>query len=258
MAEKSGFIWYELMTNDLDKAVDFYSTVVGWDIRDSGMPGMRYLIFGKSGKDVGGMMSWSSVGPEKPTKWAGHLHTADVNAATAAVVADGGKELRPPADIPGIGRFSVVADPQGADYLLFQPNQTGAPPRLNPAELGAVGWHELSTTDWQKAWDFYSKHYGWTKDAAVDMGPMGMYQTFSQSEDTGGGGMMNLLPSPDTAVPGPFWKFYFTVEDIQAAAETVKGKGGAILHGPVQVPGGGWILQAVDPEGGSFALTALK
>ena len=258
MAENSGFVWYELMTNDLDKAVEFYSTVVGWDIRDSGMPGMRYMIFGKGGKDVGGMMSWFSIGSEKPTKWAGHLHTTNVDAETAAVVADGGKQFRPPTDIPGVGRFSVVADPQGAEYLLFQPNQAEAPPRPNPADLGAVGWHELATIDWQKAWDFYSKHYGWTKDVAVDMGSMGTYQTFSQNKDAAGGGMMNLPPSPDPVVPGPFWKFYFTVEDIQAAAEKVKGKGGTILHGPAQVPGGGWIIQALDSEGGAFALTALR
>ena len=54
---KSGFVWYELMTNNLDKAVAFYGSVVGWDVRDSGMPGMRYMLFGKDGKDVGGMMS---------------------------------------------------------------------------------------------------------------------------------------------------------------------------------------------------------
>jgi predicted enzyme related to lactoylglutathione lyase len=52
-----GFIWYELVTNDMDKAVDFYKKVVGWDIKDSGMPGMRYMLFGKDGKDVGGMMT---------------------------------------------------------------------------------------------------------------------------------------------------------------------------------------------------------
>ncbi len=66
-ANKSGFVWYELATNDLDEAVKFYGKVVGWEIRDSGMPGMQYMIFGKDGKDVGGMMSWQSMGQQKPT-----------------------------------------------------------------------------------------------------------------------------------------------------------------------------------------------
>ena len=255
MAEKSGFVWYELMTNDLDKAIDFYTNVVGWDVRDSGMPGMRYMMFGKDGKDVGGMMSWSSVGTEKPTRWVGHIHTANVDAETAATVADGGKQYRPPTDIPGVGRFSVVADPQGAEYMLFQPNLTEAPPRLNPMQVGAVGWRELLTTDWHKAWEFYSKHYGWTQDVAVDMGPMGTYQTFRLDEPTFGGGMMNIPPGQPT---GPAWLFYFTVEDINAAAERVKANGGTVTHGPAQVPGGGWIVQAQDSQNGNFALTASK
>ena len=252
---KSGFVWYELMTGDLDAAVSFYSAVVGWDVRDSGMPGMRYMLFGKDGKDVGGMMSWSSMGANKPPKWLGHIYTPDVDAETAAVVADGGKQYRPPTEIPGVGRFSVVADPQGAEYLLFQPKSGEMPPRLGPTEAGGVGWRELGTTDWQKAWEFYSSHYGWTKDMAVDMGPMGTYQTFKMDEPFGGG-MMNL--PAELKARGPAWLFYFTVEDINAAAQRVKDNGGNIMHGPAQVPGGSWILMAADQQGCGFALTAAK
>ncbi len=255
--EASGFIWYELMTDDQDKAVDFYGKVVGWDVRDSGMPGMRYMIFGKGGKDVGGIMSWTSAGTSKPTKWVGHVHTTDVDAETAAVVADDGKQWRPPTDIPGVGRFSVVADPQGAEFLLFEPKTTDAPARLGPTENGNVGWRELATTDWEKAWEFYSGHYGWTKAPAVDMGPMGTYQTFMTTEGDGGG-MMTIPPEMAGKMPGPAWLFYFIVDDIQAASERVKSNGGSITHGPVQVPGGGWIVQGLDSQGGAFALTAAK
>lgn len=254
---KAGFVWYELMTGDLDKATTFYGNVVGWDVRDSGMPGMRYMLFGKQGKDVGGMMSWDSLGMQMPTAWKGHIYTPDVDAETAAVVAEGGKQHRPPQDIPGVGRFSVVSDPQGAEFLLFQPNQTEAPPQLGPAEVGGVGWHELGTTDWQKAWQFYSSHYGWTKDMAVDMGPMGTYQTF-KLDAVQGGGMMTVPAELASKTPGPAWLFYFTVDDIQAAAQRVKDNGGGITHGPAQVPGGSWILQGTDTQGGGFALTAAK
>src|ERR1700736_5337490 len=69
-----GFIWYELVTNDMDKAVNFYKKVVGWDVKDAGMPGFTYMIFGKDGKDVGGMMTWAGAGaPELPPEWLGHL-----------------------------------------------------------------------------------------------------------------------------------------------------------------------------------------
>ena len=244
------------MTTDLDAAIAFYGKVVGWDIRDSGMPGMQYMLFGKDGKDVGGMASWSSMGMDKPAGWRGHIHTTDVDAETAAVVADGGKEHRAPADIPGTGRFSAVADPQGAEYLLFQPNQSEAPSRLKPEEVGAAGWNELATTDWESAWQFYSSHYGWTKDVTVDMGPMGTYQTFSTS--TSGGGMMNLPPFLAAKGAKPAWLFYFTVEDIKAAAQRVTDNGGTVTHGPASVPGGAWILQGTDPQGAAFAVTAAS
>lgn len=258
--EKSGFVWYEHMTNDLDRTVQFYREVVGWDVRDSGMPGMRYMIFGKDGKDVGGMCSWAELGQrDKAPKWVGHIHTRDVDAETAAVVADGGKEWRAPQDIPGVGRFSVVADPQGAEYMLFQPNGQQTPARLGPKEAGNVNWHELVTTDWEKAWEFYSRHYGWTKDTAISMGPMGTYQTFTLDGQESGGGMMNMLPQQQGgSSSGPAWSFYVTVEDIQAAAQRVKENGGAVTQGPMQVPGGGWVLRGTDPEGSSFALTAAK
>ena len=254
--QASGFVWYELMTTDLDAAVAFYGKVVGWDIRDSGMPGMQYMLFGKDGKDVGGIVSWASMGMNKPPAWRGHLHTADVDAETAAVVADGGTKFRAPADIPGVGRFSVVGDPQGAEYLLFQPAPAEPPARLGPSEVGSVGWNELATTDWESAWTFYSKHYGWTADMAVDMGPMGTYQTFTTAGGMSGGGMMTLPPFLVDKGQPPAWLFYFTVDDIQAARQRVLDSGGVVTHGPAQVPGGAWILQGTDPQGGSFAVTA--
>ena len=250
---RSSFVWYELMTSDLDGALAFYKDVVGWELKDSGMPGMRYFMFGKDGKDVGGI---SSMGPDTPTKWMGHLFTTDVDAATAAVVAAGGHVSRQPTDIPGVGRFSAVSDPQGAPYFLFQPNPTERQPaQLGPTDIGSVSWRELVTTDWEKAWEFYSTHYGWTKQTAIEMGPMGTYQTF-MLDDLAGGGMMNLFPAADGTPPPPEWNFYFTVDAIHAAATRVTHAGGTVLQPPMQVPGGSWVMRGADPQGGRFALTA--
>ncbi|MGI4757686.1 MAG: VOC family protein [Janthinobacterium lividum] len=256
MAEQaSGFIWYELMTSDTAAAAAFYGKVVGWDVRDSGMPPEgQYLLFGKDGKDVGGIMAWKSIGMDLPTTWRGHIYTADVASAAAALVRDGGKQVKPVQHMPGVGRWGIVDDPQGANYLLFQPEPTDAPQRLQPNEVGAVGWHELGTTDWEAAWKFYSEHYGWTKGMAVDMGPMGTYQTFMAGDQ--GGGMMNLPPFAIDKGAKPGWLYYLTVDSIQAAKQRVLDGGGTVTHGPAQVPGGAWILQGTDPQGGAFALTA--
>jgi uncharacterized protein len=55
-------------------------------------------------------------------------------------------------------------------------------------------------------------------------------------------------------VPAPRWQYYFNVGDIDAATARVKERGGQILNGPMEVPGGSWIVQCTDPQGALFAL----
>lgn len=254
---KAGFVWYELMTGgDVHAAAKFYADVVGWDVKDAQMPGITYLIVGKDGKDVAGMMSWQSMGMDNPTVWKGHIGTADVDAEVDAVTGDGGTVNRAPQDIPGVGRFASVNDPQGVEYLLFQPGTQYAPPRLAPNEVGNVGWHELLTSDWESAWEFYAKHYGWEKDYAHDMGPAGIYQTFRIDTGTYTGAMMNL-PADGSYGP-PRWQFYFQVPDVAAAVPKIEAGGGKVTMGPHVVPGGSTIVVATDPQGGVFALVSGK
>lgn len=85
------------------------------------------------------------------------------------------------------------------------------------------------------------------------MGEAGTYQLFTLGERTLGG-MFNQPP----AVPGPAWQYYFNVEDIDAAVSRVAANGGKICNGPIQVPGGSWIVQVVDPQGASFALVGPR
>jgi len=254
MAE--GFIWYELMTNDMTKAVSFYKNVIGWDVRDSGTPGMTYMLFGKDGCDVGGMMTWADAGaPAGPPVWMGHIHTARLDEELKAVTTDGGAVIKPTQTIPGVGRFAVVMDPQEAKYLLFEPGPGEVPPRLDQLAAGNVGWHELLTDDPATAFDYYSKHYGWQKDYAHDMGPMGVYQTFRIDKPRYSGGMMNRRgPGVPDGIP-PHWKFYFSVDDIEAAQKRVIDAGGTVTMPPIKVPGGPRVMLAIDDQGGHFALT---
>ena len=119
-----------------------------------------------------------------------------------------------------------------------------------------MAWCELATMDAEKAWAFYSRHYGWTADEAFNMGPMGTYQTFKLDGQTSGGGMMNLPAGMAEQAGGPAWSFYFQVDDIHATAERVQAAGGTVTQGPMQVPGGGWVLRGLDTQGGPFALSA--
>lgn len=246
------FFWYELMTNDLDAAEAFYTAVVGWKPQafNNATGNSRYVVMNAGERGVGGLMMLPEDARQMPPAWIGYIFTRNVDASTKAVKEAGGAIHREPSDIPDVGRFSVVADPQGAMFNFLQPNGPDQPP-VPMTTPGHIGWHELYTTDWQAAFDFYSGQFGWTKGDAMDMGSMGTYQLFAVDGGSTGG-MMN---KPEQ-MPIPAWLFYFNVEGIDAAAKRVTDKGGTILMGPMEVPGGQWIIQCRDPEGAYFALVA--
>ena len=245
-------IWYDLVTPNLKAAQKFYSAVVGWKIVDAGM---SYAIANAGDISVGGMMQSpkDTTDVDMQPHWNGHVYVADVDASTQQAVAAGAKICREPSEIPGIGRFAVIADPQGATLILFKPNSREMPKPVAPDTAGHIGWRELHTSDAAAAWKFYQSLFGWTKSREFDMGQMGLYHVF----ETGGadaGGMMNKMP--DT--PKSHWLYYFNVDGIDAAIARVKKAKGKIVMGPHQVPTGHWIVQCTDPQGAAFALLSLK
>ena len=249
------FFWYDLMTTDTDAARKFYGDVVGWGAQDSATPGADYTLFTMNGRGVVGLMpipEQARSAGARPS-WRGYIAVDDVDQATALLAQEGGKVHRPPCDVPEVIRFSVVADPQGAIFLIAKGLMENALPELPKDALGSVGWRELYAGEWEAAFTFYEKMFGWTKADAVDMGPMGTYQLFATG-DTPVGGMMT---KPDV-IPVPYWGYYFNVPAIDAAAGRVTAGGGTIVHGPHQVPGGQWIVRCMDPQGAFFALVALE
>ena len=250
MSEGS-FVWYELMTSDVQAAAAFYAKVVGWSIADSGMPGMDYTLAKVGQRQVAGLMGVVADAGTGPIGWFGYILVADIDAVAEQVRKAGGAVHRPPTDIPGVGRFAVVSDPQGAMFMLFRGSGDPAP-ELAPNTTGTIGWHELHTTDRDAALAFYQNLFGWEKSYANDMGSMGIYQTFSVA-GAWTGGIMNGGGSPD-----PHWLYYINVDDIDAAAARVAEGGGQVLHGPHQVPGGNWVVMGKDPQGAEFALTGSR
>jgi predicted enzyme related to lactoylglutathione lyase len=183
----------------------------------------------------------------------GYVGVDDVDATANKAKSLGGKVHVGPMDIPNVGRFAVLADPQDAVIAIFKwNNDPGIPPPAMGAP-GRVAWHELYCSDHKKELEFYTQLFGWAKGDAMDMGEMGVYQIFNQ----GGqmlGGMMNKPPQ----VPVNFWLYYIGVADIDAATDRVKKGGGNVMVGPMQVPGGDWIIQGTDPQGAFFALFGKK
>ncbi len=253
MSDNSGkFVWYEWMGADLAVAVDFYRHVVGWTLAETGMAGFPYQIASVGGYGVGGMLQTPPEAKGTPPCWTGYVYVDNVDAAVETLKAAGGSAMRPPMDIPNVGRMAIVADPQGAPFALFKDAGGDPPPAPPPETAGLVGWRELHTHDGKAAFDLYASQFGWKEDRQFDMGPMGVYRIF----DIGGqqGGMMSKAPEG----PGPCWLYYFIVEAADAANVRVTAKGGKILHGPHEVPGGMWATQCADPEGAMFGLVAAK
>jgi predicted enzyme related to lactoylglutathione lyase len=253
MAAPNHHVWYELITTDQDAAEAFYADVAGWSLADSGMPGMRYTIISAGEHRIGGIMAMEN-GP--PPIWMGYVGVDDVDAFAARVKELGGAVHKAPEDIPGVGRFSVVTDPQGAVFVLFKGTPSPdmpAPERPPYMAPGTIGWNELHTTDWKAAFDFYAQLFGWAKDEAMDMGEMGTYQLIRTGADHAEGAMFD---SPQ--MPQPVWLYYVSVPDIDAAKAKVEAGGGNVLSQPMEVPGGMWVFQATDPQGAMFALVGQR
>ncbi len=247
--------WYELSTNPgaLPAAEAFYTSVIGWTFRDSGMTGFEYHLASADDDMVAGAMVMPADVAGMPPMWMIYFAVDDCDGAARLIGETGGKVFREPADIPGTGRFAIAGDPAGAGFGLLQPlpmtdGQSGGN-AFDQKKAAHGHWNELMSTDPEKAFEFYSRLLGWTKSTAMDMGEMGTYQLFAH----GGvdiGGMMRLGNAP---VPG--WLPYFGVEGVESAVARIKSAGGALLHGPMQVPGGNYIAVARDPQGASFAVT---
>jgi uncharacterized protein len=181
-------------------------------------------------------------------QWIGYVGVDDVDAAVERIKQFGGAVYVPPTEVLNISRFSVVADPQMATLAVVtgRSSTQAQPARLSTR--GRVGWHELLAADWEKALAFYGELFGWQK-ADSHVGVMGAYQDFSAAGETIGG----MFTKPPT-LPLPFWLYYFNIDDIEAATQRVEAGGGQIVYGPIEVPGGPWIVHCRDPQGAIFAL----
>lgn len=247
------FCWYELMTSDPAAAGKFYEKVVGWNVKPADIPGIDYTMLSVGEAPVAGMMPLPAEVRENGGKpfWIGYVESADVDGRATQVESAGGAIHRRPEDIPGVGRFAVVADPQGAVFVLFAPSAELPDATPDPNAPGATRWHELHARDGQAAFDFYSGQFGWTKDQAFEMGGHGTYQLFAVNGEASASGAMWSSPE---AAEQPFWLYYFVVEDIDDGKARVEEAGGQVDYGPQEVPGGVFIIHCRDPQGARFAL----
>ena len=255
------FIWYELMTPDPDAAKAFYDAVVGWDIGPRVEGDMDYrMIAIPGGGHACGVFRLSPEMQEHGARpaWLGYLGVNDVDAMVAAVEQHGGKTRMPANNIAGVGRIAMIADPQGAPIYVMKPtpkpDQDAATSTVFSIDQPRhVRWNELATTDPDGAIHFYKQHFGWHQQGEMDMGEMGKYR-FLQHGGIGIGAVMQKPPQ----LPVSLWSYYIGVDDIDRAAAAITEGGGTILMGPMEIPGGEFSLNALDPQQASFGLVGPR
>jgi predicted enzyme related to lactoylglutathione lyase len=245
-------VWSELITPDPKAAEKFYTSVIGWTAAPFGESPTPYTIVRRHGDvGVGGLMK-TPEGMNMPPFWAMYVAVPKIEEAVAKIERLGGSALSGLISVPSVGKMQMMKDPQGAAFYIIEPEPREETPEGDP-EVGDASWLELMTTDWKAAAKFYQDVFDWRPSEAMDMGPMGTYQMFNRGSRMIGG-MMNK--PPEMAQVPPNWAIYFRVPDINAAIDRVKANGGQIVNGPIEVPGGDWVVNAMDPQGAPFSLHA--
>jgi uncharacterized protein len=253
---QGSWIWYELITPDVGGAKAFYEAVVRWSMQpgDAATNGYGFITAADKAM-IGGLLALSAemqAGGARPA-WLGYIGVDDCDAAVASIEAAGGKVLMPANDVPMAGRIACVADPGGAAFYVMTPTpppgggeSTAFQPEIN---CGHCGWNELMAGDAARETAFYSGQFGWSLPEPMDMGPMGKYQ-FIAHDGVPVGAIMGKMPE----MPAAMWNHYFWVPSIAEAKTAIESNGGTVINGPMQVPGGGWIVQGIDPQGAMFSL----
>jgi hypothetical protein len=248
------FVWYELLTTDMDAAKAFYVEVMGWHARDLSMRGVTFTLFTNGGTPVCGLMKLPE-GARKmgaAPRWAGYVGVDDLDAATDRIKRCGGAVYGAPTEIPNTSRFLAFSDPQTATLGMLQSidREHAKPAGVNAP--GHVGWHELITADCDNALTFYGELFGWQKTDS-DLDEDGAYHLFSVDGKT-----IGVMLAKPPSVPASFWLYYFNVVDIDAAGKRVVALGGRVLEGPHESPGGAWIVHCADPQGAVFVLAGER
>ncbi len=117
--EPGAFCWGQLNTTDTAKAETFYRSLFGWDAKTGSDGGMTYTEWILGGTPFGGMMTLPP-GAQAPPHWLAYFAVADCDATAAKAASLGAKTYVPPSDIPGMGRFAVFGDPQGAAFAVYK------------------------------------------------------------------------------------------------------------------------------------------
>jgi hypothetical protein len=236
-------VWRELMTKDAAKARPFYAELFGWTYEDVELgQGGPYTLIHLGGKQIGGL--WQlQPGQEAPSLWMSYVSVPNVDEVARLAAVLGGKVVRGPADIPGIGRFAVLQDFSGALIVAF--HDFKGDPTPEPAKPGEFCWESLGTPDIPRAKEFYEKLFGWKaiKGWSEDGG-------FFTTDGTEAGRAANFQENKEYT---PIWVPHVRVEKLGPVCDRVTELGGEVTV-VISSPSLGRFAGIIDPAGGRLSL----
>ncbi len=243
--------WIDLTTSDLDRAQQFYGAVFGWTFETGGPEYGGYVSAAVDGQVVAGLMrcdpQWNA-----PDAWTTYLHTADIDATVAAVIAAGGGCCGGAMDIPAKGRMAMMADPEGAILGAWQPGGHDGFAVFN--EVGAPVYHQLTTSDYAKALDFYRTVFGWNTEVVSDADEF-RYSTANFDGEALIGVMDGSAFIPEGA--SGEWTTFFGSDDVDKTIELIVANGGGVVRAAEDTPYGR-LAAVTDPTGAAFNLSSLQ
>jgi predicted enzyme related to lactoylglutathione lyase len=234
------FVWHEINSPDPDASVAYYTSLLGYDTNRVEMGEGSFTALVVDGASVGGVVALKEG--DDP-HWASYCTVADLDAALARARSLGATVDREPRDVPGVGRWARIVDPQGARLYPFAWAGEAPPEPTGPPVQGTFCWHELLARDADAAARFYGEIFGWgTREFPTPNGPYTLLDRGNAEE----AGIM-LLPK-DAAGPCQ-WLPYVAVESVDAVAGTAGSLGGTVFVPPTDIEGVGRFSVTADPQG---------
>jgi uncharacterized protein len=235
------FIWHDLLTTDVEKAMRFYTELLGWELKTWKPGELDYPMIKANGVQHGGFGSLEGDGA---SHWIGHVVVEDVDRAVAAVEREGGTIRGEPGGHPEVGSWATIVDPQGAVISAFKPNYE------SPAPAGVFVWDELLAPDVESAKAFYGAVFGWTSEP-LDMGEAGVYTLFKKAD---GESVAGLMQKPTDAPGQAAWSPYLAADDVDARSARAAQLGAQTLVEPMEIGASGRFAVLADPMGATFGL----
>ncbi|HWH12004.1 MAG TPA: VOC family protein [Solirubrobacteraceae bacterium] len=243
------FIWADLATTDPDAAKAFYGGLFAWeaDDRPVGDGGAVYSMMLRDGHDVAAITAQQEGQREAgvPPMWNSYISVESADATAERATELGASVHAGPFDVVDAGRMAVIADPQGAFFMIWEKRGHFGAGLVNSP--GALSWNELASPDPKASADFYGALFGWEITPLEDM-PMAYFVV--RNGDRSNGGITELAPG----VP-PHWLVYFATEEIDAGVAKAEQLGATKLFGPQDI-GIAKFAVIADPQGATFALYA--